>query len=189
MQLSDCAGAITETATEMGGGYCNGVGIGANVVNVAIQYNVFHWLEQGMKFYEGQGECNPLTVSNNDYSHIQRIMYETQCNNASAPVAMNIQYNSFHDRGEPGIQGQQNYDLSAANGCTHPTLDDPTNCVTHVDYNVDVQAATGQSDVGIEIWGGSGTTANYNYLRGSFGTASPGQRVDSSRSTTTRSTW
>jgi hypothetical protein len=52
---------------------------------------------------------------------------------------MNIQYNSFHDRGEPGIQGQQNYDLSAANGCTHPTLNDPTDCVSHIDYNLDLR--------------------------------------------------
>jgi hypothetical protein len=163
---SDCAGAITETATEDGGGYCNGVGIGANVVNVAIQYNIFHWLEQGMKFYEGRGECNPLTVSNNDYSHIQRIMYETQCWNLTAPMNMNIQYNSFHDRGEPGVQGQQNYDLSVANGCTMPTLNNPTNCVSHIDYNLLVMANSGQADVGIEVWGGQGTTGNYNYLQG-----------------------
>jgi hypothetical protein len=164
---SDCAGAITETDTEDGGGYCNGVGIGANVVNVAIQYNIFHWLEQGMKFYEGRGECNPLIVSNNDYSHIQRIMYETQCWNLTAPMNMNIQYNSFHDRGEPGIQGQQNYDLSVANGCTSPTLNNPTNCVSHIDYNVDVAAnSSNQADVGVEVWGGAGTTGNYNYLQG-----------------------
>ena len=164
--LSDCAGAITEVDTEDGGGYCNGVGMGANLVNVTIRYNIFHWLEQGMKFYEGQGECNPLTVSNNDYSHIQRIMYETQCNNLTAAMNMNIQYNSFHDRGVPGTGAQQNYDLSAANGCTNPTLNNPTNCVSHIDYNLDLQAATGQADVGVEIWGGTGTTGNYNYLQG-----------------------
>jgi hypothetical protein len=164
---SDCKGAITEVKTEDGGGYCNGVGIGANVANVSIQYNIFHWLEQGMKFYEGQGDCNPLTVSNNDYSHIQRIMYETQCNfGGSQPTLMTIQYNSFHDRGEPGIRGQQNYDLSVANGCTIPNGNNPTNCVSHVDYNVFVQTNATQADVGIEVWGGSGTTANYNYLQG-----------------------
>ena len=165
--LSDCAGAITEVDTEDGGGYCNGVGIGANVANVTIQYNIFHWLEQGMKFYEGQGDCNPLTVSNNDYSHIQRIMYETQCNfGGSQPTLMNIQYNSFHDRGNGKSAGQQNYDLSVANGCTSPTLNNPTNCVSHIDYNLELQASTGQADVGIEVWGGTGTTANYNLLQG-----------------------
>jgi hypothetical protein len=163
---SDCAGAITEVKTEDGGGYCNGVGIGANVSNVAIQYNIFHWLEQGMKFYEWQGQCNPLTVSNNDYSHIQRIMYETQCNNLTGPMLMNIQYNSFHDRGEPGVRGQQNYDLSAANGCTLPNGNNPTSCVSHIDYNVIVQTDSTQADVGVEVWGGLGTTGNYNYLQG-----------------------
>ena len=165
--LSDCAGAITEVDTEDGGGYCNGVGIGANVANVTIQYNIFHWLEQGMKFYENQGDCNPLTVNNNDYSHIQRIMYETQCNfGGSQPTLMNIQYNSFHDRGNGNTAGQQNYDLSVANGCTSPTLNNPTNCVSHIDYNLELQATTGQADVGIEVWGGTGTTGNDNLLQG-----------------------
>ncbi len=163
---SDCGGAITEVKTEDGGGYCNGVGIGANVVNVAIQYNIFHWLEQGMKFYEWRGQCNPLIVTNNDYSHIQRIMFETQCNNLSGPMSMIVQYNSLHDRGEPGVSAQQNYDLSIANGCTLPNGNNPTSCVSHVDYNVIVMAGNGQADVGIEIWGGAGTTANYNYLQG-----------------------
>ena len=166
--LSDCAGAITETSTENGGGYCNGVGMGANLTNVTIKYNIFHWLEQGMKTYETQGSCNNLVIDNNDYSHIQRIMYETQCGNTTGSSTMltYIQYNSFHDRGEPGIQEQQNYDLSAANGCLSPSLNNPANCVTHNDYNLDVQAVTGQADVGFEIWGGSGTTANYNYFQG-----------------------
>ena len=166
--LSDCAGAITETATENGGGYCNGVGMGANLNNVTIKYNIFHWLEQGMKTYETQGSCNNLVVDNNDYSHIQRIMYETQCGNTTGSSTMltYIQYNSFHDRGEPGIKEQQNYDLSAANGCLSPSLNNPSNCVTHNDYNLDVEAVTGQADVGFEIWGGAGTTANYNYFQG-----------------------
>jgi hypothetical protein len=165
--LSDCAGAITETATENGGGYCNGIGIGANVTNVTIKYNIFHWLEQGMKTYESQGSCNNLVIDNNDYYHIQRIMYETQCGNSSGSSTQltYIQYNSFHDRGEPGIQAQQNYDLSAANGCMSPSEYNPSNCVTHNDYNLDVQASTA-ADVGFEIWGGTGTTANYNYFQG-----------------------
>jgi hypothetical protein len=163
--LSDCAGAMTEVDTENGGGYCNGIGIGANVVNVTVQNNIFHYLEEGVKFYEGQGECNPLTVNGNDFSHIQRIMYETQCNNITAAMNMNIEYNSFHDRGNSGISGQQNYDLSVANGCTSPTPNNPTNCVTNIDYNFDL-GPNGQADVGVEVWGGTGTNANYNLLQG-----------------------
>jgi hypothetical protein len=96
---------------------------------------------------------------------ISRIEVETQCNvgSASQPTLMYIQYNNFGDR----YGGMLNYDLSAANGCF--TF---THCVTHSDYNVDLQANnTTPGDVGFEIWGGTsnrgvGTTSSFNLFQG-----------------------
>ena len=187
--LSDCAGAIKETATENGGGYCNGVGIGANVLGVTIQGNIFHWLEQGMKFYENQGQCYPLNVYNNDYSHIQRIMFETQCNNLTGPMNMNIQYNSMHDRGVPGTQPQQNYDLSIANGCQTPTGNNPANCVptstTTLIFRLLPDRLMWAKRYGVEQERLRTTTC----FRDISTTESPGLRVGSLSSTTTISIW
>ena len=81
---------MKEQATENGGGFCNGVGVHTNTANVSVDHNIFHYLEQGAKYYEASGYCNPFTISYNSFSYIQRIPYETQCNagKSSAPTLM-----------------------------------------------------------------------------------------------------
>jgi hypothetical protein len=164
--FGDCATAMNDTANgeNDNGGLCNGVGIHNNVTNVTVNNNVFHWLEQGMKTYEGQGECNPLTVNYNDFNNISRIMYETQCNigSSSQPTLMYIQYNDWYAR----YGTQQSFNISAANGCKSG-YPNSAFCATHTDYNVYLSSqSSGAADVGIEVWGGTGTTANYNLLEG-----------------------
>jgi hypothetical protein len=161
----DCAAAMQEQQTENGGGFCNGVGVHTNTANVSVDHNIFHYLEQGAKYYEASGYCNPFTLSYNSFSYIQRIAYETQCNagTSSAPTLMYIQYNYFGNRYN-GNGGQQNYDISAANGCGNGA---GNYCVTHTDYNVDVQNVNNPvHGAGYEIWGQQGTTANYNLWEG-----------------------
>jgi Chitobiase/beta-hexosaminidase C-terminal domain/Bacterial Ig-like domain (group 2) len=162
---SDCGGAMEEQQTENGGGFCNGVGVHTNTANVSVDHNIFHYLEQGAKYYEDSGYCNPFTMSYNSFSYIQRIPYETQCNagTSSAPTLMYIQYNYFGNRYN-GNGGQQNYDISAANGCGNGA---GGYCITHTDYNVDVQNINNSvHGAGYEIWGQQGTTANYNLWEG-----------------------
>ena len=45
-----------------------------------------------------------------------------------------------------------------------------TDCVVHVDYNTSVAdtPAVGCGDVGYELWGGVGTTANGNFWSGAY---------------------
>ena len=75
---------------------------------------------------------------------------------------MYIQYNNFGNR----YGGLLDFDLSAANGCHIYT-----NCVSHSDYNFDLQANnTTPGDVGFEIWGGTsnseaGTTSSHNLFQ------------------------
>jgi len=167
--FGDCGTVMKDTSNgeNDNGGLCGGVGIHNNVTNVSVIRNIFHWLEEPIKTFEGQGQCNPLTISYNSVSNYSRIGYETQCNigTSSQPTLMYIQYNNFGTR----YNTLQTFDISAANGCANAVGGD---CATHTDYNVDLQAATGASDVGIEIWGqtASGgspaTTANYNLLQG-----------------------
>jgi hypothetical protein len=172
--FGDCGTVMntTDTTDNGNGGLCNGVGLHNNVTNITINNNIFHWLEQGMKFYEGQGEANPVTVDYNDYSHIVRIDYETQANigSSSQPTLMYIQYDSWHDRYPNSVF--QSYMISAANGCDSPTQGYSDTCETHTDYNVYVANVSNGQDVGIEIWGNCDstgtpcTTANYNLIQG-----------------------
>jgi hypothetical protein len=162
--FADCATAMNDTssAENDGGGGCNGVGMHNNVSNITIEYNIFHWLEEPIKTYESpsSGSCNNVVIDYNSVTNFSRIGYETQCY-TPGPTLMYIQYNNWGTR----YGSQQTYDISAANGCgnTYAGV-----CETHTDYNVDLQAAQGAADVGIEIWGGgpTKTTANYNLLQG-----------------------
>jgi Bacterial Ig-like domain (group 2)/Chitobiase/beta-hexosaminidase C-terminal domain len=162
--FADCATAMNDTssAENDGGGGCNGVGMHNNVSNITIKNNIFHWLEEPIKTYESpsSGSCNNVVIDYNSVTNFSRIGYETQCY-TPGPTLMYIQYNNWGTR----YGSQQTYDVSAANGCgnTYTGI-----CETHTDYNVDLQAAQGAADVGLEIWGGgtTKTTANGNLLQG-----------------------
>src|SRR3984885_5264157 len=162
--FADCATAMNDTSSQEndGGGGCNGVGMHDNVSNITIKNNIFHWLEEPIKTYESPsaGSCNNVVIDYNSVTNFSRIGYETQCY-TPGPTLMYIQYNNWGTR----YGGQQTYDISAANGCgnTYTGV-----CETHTDYNVDLQAAQGAKDVGLEIWGGGSTktTANGNLLQG-----------------------
>jgi hypothetical protein len=162
--FADCGTAMNDTSSQEndGGGGCNGVGMHDNVSNITIEYNIFHWLEEPIKTYESpsSGSCNNVVIDYNSVTNFSRIGYETQCY-TPGPTLMYIQYNNWGTR----YGGQQTYDISAANGCgnTYAGV-----CETHTDYNVDLQAAQGAKDVGLEIWGGGSTktTANGNLLQG-----------------------
>jgi hypothetical protein len=170
--FSDCATAMNDTSgnEDNNGGGCGGIGVHTNANNIIIRYNIFHYLEQPMKWYESQGTCNPDYIEFNDYSNYTRIGFETQCSLIpnSGNVLMYIRYNDWHNRYGHGVQ---TYDLSAANGCKTP---DETGCITHDDYNVDISndtASGAQADVGFEIWGGTGTTASGNLFEGNLANA------------------
>ena len=175
--FNDCANAMNDGGSNenANGGYCNGIGIHTNVTNVTTNYNIFHWLEEGEKPYEGSfggcGTANPLYVMFNDFNNISRIMYESQCNigSSSQPTLMYIDYNDWYGRYDGPGHGQQYFNISAANGCQSGYPGPTSTCVTHVDYNVYLSNQTNngqEADVGIEIWGNAGTTVSYNLIQG-----------------------
>jgi MYXO-CTERM domain-containing protein len=165
MTESDCNSIMTDSSTaENGnGGLCNGVGMGNNFTNIYVEYNIFHFLEQGTKVYEGQGELNNVYFNYNEYNNIHRNMQETQADlGGSSPTLMYNDFNSYHTP-YSAIQG---FEISAANGCLSPSGANPANCVTHTDYNVLIQELSNAAEIGIEEWGGAGTTASYNLIQG-----------------------
>ena len=163
--LGDCSNVMTNyTYRGLGGdgGLCNGLGIHNGMLNLKVENNIFQFEEQGMKVYEGQGQCVNCVIAYNDFNNIHRIPFETQANiGGSQPTSMFIIYNSVHD------QFATNYGawgISAANGCD-------SGCVTRTSYNVlinNVNATPeGKYTPGaIEVWGSSGTGASYNLIQG-----------------------
>jgi hypothetical protein len=167
--LSDCSTVMSDTSSPEvnDGGFCNGVGMGGNMTNVYVEYNIFHWLEQGTKYYDTEAEANNVYISYNAYSNIHRNFNETQASGGgSLPVLMYVTYNSF----TTPYNGTQGWFSSSANGCLLPNGSEftATNCATHTDYNVMIQELSGQAlGAAIEEWGGaSGTTASYNWIQG-----------------------
>jgi hypothetical protein len=160
----DCSNVMSNyTYKGLGGdgGYCVGLGLHDGFSNLNVNNNVFGWLEQGMKTFEGQGQCVGCNILYNDFHHIHRINYETQANTGS--TTMNINYNSVHDQFAPNYGS---WGFSSANGCN-------AGCVTNVDYNVlinNVQAnSQGQYVPGaIEVWGTSGDYSG-NLVQGYWG--------------------
>jgi hypothetical protein len=163
--LGDCSNIMTNyTYAGLGGdgGYCNGLGIHNGMVNLVVENNIFQFMEQGMKTFEGAGECVNCTIAYNDFNNIHRINYETQANiGGSQPTSMYISYNSIHDQFATNFGS---WGFSAANGCN-------SGCVTETNYNVlinNVEATSaGQYTPGaIEVWGSNGTTDSYNLIQG-----------------------
>ncbi len=165
--LGDCGypgGAMGETNTEGGGGFCAGVLLLAQTKNVTITSNWFHNLEQGAKIIEassGHGNSQLFTMEKNSFTGISRIDFETQSNlgDTTKPTFQNIRWNYLGDRAP---NGQFNFDLSIANGCGSAL-----NCTAHMDYNVDIQisSANGRGG-GNEFWGDSNSTGNSNWFEG-----------------------
>jgi hypothetical protein len=178
--LSDCSNVMTNyTYPGLGGdgGLCNGLGIHNGMSNLLVENNIFQFEEQGMKVFEGQGQCVNCTIAFNDFNNIHRIPFETQANiGGRQPTSMYILYNSVHD------QLATNYGawaISAANGCND-------GCVTQTNYNVLINNINATSDGkytpgAIEVWGSSGTGASYNLIQGFWAngivTSSNGQFV------------
>jgi hypothetical protein len=155
------------------GGFCNGVGLFNNLTNVYIENNIFQFIEQGVKFYEGAGECNNCVFDFNDFTNIHRIPIESQAgysgSSVSQPTLMYVQFNDVHT---PYDGNTGSYGLSMANGCNYPSVNNPTYCVTHTDENFILDEILVDSSPGgyipeaIEEWGGDGTTASYNLIQG-----------------------
>ncbi len=168
--MSDCNTVMNDNSSPEAddGGYCLGVGMGGNETNVTVEFNIFRFLEQGTKTYEGPCcEANPVYLQFNDYNNIHRNGNENQVNyGASLPTLMYIDYNSWHDHftGTTFV----GYESSSANGCQNPSNQNPTNCVTHTDYNVFYETHPGVYTNAIEQWGGAGTTASYNLFQGNI---------------------
>jgi hypothetical protein len=168
--MSDCNTVMNDNSGEESdnGGFCNGVGMGGNETNVTVEFNIFRFLEQGTKSYSGPCcEGNPVYIQFNDYNNIHRNDNENQVNSgASLPTLMYIDYNTWHTHwsGTTFL----GYESSSANGCENPNLQNPTNCVTHTDYNVFFENVSGVYVNAIEQWGASGTTASYNLMQGNI---------------------
>lgn len=163
--LGDCSNIMSNyTYAGLGGdgGYCNGLGIHNGMVNLVVENNIFQFMEQGMKTFEGAGECVNCTIAYNDFNNIHRINYETQANiGGSQPTSMYIFYNSVHDQ---FATNYGSWGFSAANGCN-------SGCVTETNYNVLINnvnaTSAGQYTPGaIEVWGSNGTTDSYNLIQG-----------------------
>jgi hypothetical protein len=164
-QSGDCSNLMSNYSyggLSGNGGFCNGLGIHDGMSNMVADYNIFSFMEQGMKVFENQGECVNCYIEYNDFNNIHRINFETQANiGGNQPTSMFIRYNSIHDQYDTNYGA---WGFSAANGCN-------SGCVTNTDYNVlinNVQAANGgqYTPGAIEIWGSNGTTDNYNLVQG-----------------------
>jgi hypothetical protein len=163
--FSDCSNVMNNYTYEGlsgNGGLCNGLGIHNGMSNLLAEHNIFQFQEQGMKVFEGQGQCVNCTIAYNDFNNIHRIPFETQANiGGSQPTSMYILYNSVHD------QFATNYGawgISAANGCH-------SGCVTQTNYNVLINnvlaSSAGKYTPGaIEVWGSGGTGASHNLIQG-----------------------
>lgn len=180
---NDCGPAMTALSTSSGGGFCNGVGSSGQLKNILIDQNIFHNLEQGAKVAEacnsnnGHG-CQPGTGDNppsngntqlyymthNWFYNIQRIPFETQSNyyNTATPTTQYIEYNVLGNRNAGG-GGQQNFDLSIANGCGNPPA--TPNCTAMIIGNANVQNVS-VPGAGFEFWGDSNSVGNYNLTEG-----------------------
>ena len=67
--------------------------------NLNANNNIFSYMEQGMKVFEGQGQCVNCSIEYNDFNNIHRINFEIQANiGGSQPTSMFIRYNSIHDQ-------------------------------------------------------------------------------------------
>ena len=73
--FGDCSITMNDNAKGVRtSGTCNGIGMGGNLADVTITYNIFHYLEEGVKFFEGpsaSGECNNVVLSYNNFSMIK----------------------------------------------------------------------------------------------------------------------
>ena len=180
-QQGDCSNLMSNysySGLSGNGGFCNGLGIHDGMSNLNANYNIFSYMEQGMKVFENQGECVNCSIEYNDFNNIHRINFETQANiGGSQPTSMFIRYNSIHDQYDTNYGA---WGFSAANGCN-------SGCVTNTDYNVlinNIQAVNGgqYTPGAIEIWGSNGTTDNYNLVQGYWAngldTSSTGQFVE-----------
>jgi hypothetical protein len=173
--FGDCATTMTppySTPEYDSGGICSGVTYQNQVLNLTVDYNIFHFLEEPIKGMETQNSgfsCTNVVVDYNSVTNFSRIGYETQCYIPGTNTLTYTQWNNWGTR----YGNLQGYDVSLANGCGTGYASGPGACENHTDYNVDLQAATGAADVGFEIWGQgpSGctthcTTANGNLFQG-----------------------
>lgn len=177
----DCGAAMQAADTEASQGLCVGILNDTFSENLSWDHNIFHNLEQGAKVVEAttnggsttnSGNTTNLIVSYNYFYNIHRINYETQSNfySTSFPTTQTINFNVSGNRDNTantdsqGGNGQQNYDLSIANGCGNPPA--TTNCSANVDFNVDIQDQSFNHGAGYEIWGDANTHGNYGYFEG-----------------------
>lgn len=168
--FSDCATAMNNTSSPENdnGGGCGGVGFQNNLTNVTVNNNIFHFEEEPLKFFEGNGSVSNLVIDYNAISNYSRIGYETQANISTQ--GMYFQYNWVGPRYSSNVAS---FALSMANGCGNALS---STCYTHSDYNVITESDSTSSDTGVfEIWGESSanppsgtasTTANYNWIQG-----------------------
>lgn len=171
---ADCGAAMTETDTEASQGLCVGILSDTFTKNVSWDHNIFQNMEEGAKVVEAttnggsslnSGNTNNFTVSYNYFYNIQRINYESQSNyyNTSFPTTQFVNYNVSGNRWTGG-GGQQNFELSIANGCGNPPA--TPNCSANADFNIDVQNASTNHGAGNEFWGDSNSHMNYNLFEG-----------------------
>jgi Chitobiase/beta-hexosaminidase C-terminal domain/Bacterial Ig-like domain (group 2) len=101
----DCAPvqAVFDEWYSENGGYCNSVGIHANLQNVSINNNIMHYQEEPIKIFEGSELMDGLNTFYNDFSFYHRIGIEVQAGSGtsggppSGPPPMNFDYNDVHD--------------------------------------------------------------------------------------------
>ncbi len=143
------------------GGYCVGLGLHDGFNNLVVENNIFQFMEQGLKVFEGQGECVNCLIEFNDFNNIHRIAWETQANTGN--TSMSVLYN---DTWGQYYTNFGSWGFSVANGC-------PTGCVTNTSDNVLINntspmgGGSGTYTPGaIEMWGSNGTQGNYNLIQG-----------------------
>jgi hypothetical protein len=155
------------------GGFCNGTGVHTGMNGFTFENNDTYYQEEGLKVFESQGKCLNCVIEYNDWSNIHRISFETQANlYPGSTTNMQVRYNSIHD---PFFPEAGTFGLSVANGCSNNNPSS-SGCVTNTDYNV-LMANTALATPcsancyygdGIEQWGSTGTTANYNLVQGEW---------------------
>lgn len=187
----DCGNAMRAADTEASQGLCVGFLNDTYSKNVNVHNNIVQNMENGTKVVEAttnqdqtenSGNTQNFAMSTNWFFGMHRINYETQSNiyKPAFPTSQTVNYNMSTERdftansdpSNQGGKGQQNYDLSIANGCGNPAPTD--NCPTNMDFNGDIQVLATSRSAGNEVWGTTGTHGNFNYMEGRVAVAGGG---------------
>ena len=181
--FGDASSCTTVIATVVdANGYCQGIYEQAGIVsNWTVDYNAFEHVEEGMHLHQICNGCpkgsNVSVLTNVEFAHNyihnwHRIGLEVQ--SQVVTTGINSSHNVYLDPLNPSW-GTMAISMACCTGGRtagtsgapfHPNITNDNVIITTVNQQVGNFHAP---VIGIEMWGGSESSANYNYIGGGFG--------------------